>query len=410
MEMLVDALLPHRLVPFVVPEFKALTVGGVLAGAGLESSSWAHGQFGDHLLAATYIVDDGSAVECTPQDRPDLFYGALGACGTLGLLVKARLKVQRIITEFVDVKYVKFPVEDSVCALQTRMHTIRSTNKNEFLDAIVDTDFTTIIMAELNHPGPVTQTFSRGRDPWFYRYISGTSKSRDVLHLKDYLFRYDAGAFWMSSYAISPLTDFQNFFHSFLPPITDPHTKRLLSLIPFGGYNPLSRWALSPLLKTDTMYKRLHQAPVSTLADTLVVQDVYIPDSKAEEFLIWLRSKFGLEKIWLCPIRGTSHPQLMSPHYTGSDSTIVGDFINFGVWLHKPFWQPGTSYARQSTKDIECKVAELGGRKMLYSLSHYSRQQWEDIYDILGYQELKQKWDPDNAWGDIYEKVGRYAY
>jgi hypothetical protein len=50
MEELVDALLEHHLLPVVVPEFKALTVGGLIAGAGLESSGFRYGQFADALL------------------------------------------------------------------------------------------------------------------------------------------------------------------------------------------------------------------------------------------------------------------------------------------------------------------------------------------------------------------------
>lgn len=155
------------------------------------------------------------------------------------------------------------------------------------------------------------------------------------------------------------------------------------------------------------MYKRLHQAPISTIADTLIIQDVYISDDKAEEFLISLRSKFGLEKIWMCPIKGTTSPQVMSPHYH-KDQKPPSDhgLINFGIWLHKPAWQPGSMFARQATRDVEVKVASLGGRKMLYSLSRYSPEQWRAIYDVDAYQELKDRWDSDNAFGDIYQKVG----
>ncbi|CAF3533287.1 unnamed protein product [Rotaria socialis] len=54
-----DELLPYNLVPVVVPELKSLTVGRVLAGTGLESSSFLYGQFGDSLIEATYILSDG---------------------------------------------------------------------------------------------------------------------------------------------------------------------------------------------------------------------------------------------------------------------------------------------------------------------------------------------------------------
>lgn len=409
MEQLVDALLPHQLVPFVVPEFKALTVGGVLAGAGLESSSWVHGQFSDHLVSARYCLSDGRVLNASPRHNADLFYGALGACGTLGLLVSATFKVQRIVTKFVDVQYISVPVGSSIRSLRARMETIRKVKKNEFLDAIVYAYSAVIIVAKLNHPGPTTQSFARNRDPWFYQHLADLHVSSDVLSIKDYLFRYDAGAFWMSQYAISPLTDWLPAIQYFIPPITDPYTSKILSWIPFGGYNWLSRWLLGPLLKTSAMYKRLHQAPVSTVADTLVIQDVYIPTHKAEEFLVWLKRSFGNEKFWLCPMRETTTAQILSPHYVRQKNAEHGSggFINFGIWLHKATWQPGTPHASQATKSIERKVQELGGRKMLYSLSHYSRDDWNEIYDMKLYDQLKHKYDPEGAWGDIYDKIGK---
>ena len=66
--------------PAVVPEFKSLTVGGVLSGAGLESSSFRYGQFGDLLIEATYILSNGQIIICSPTENSDLFYGALNSC------------------------------------------------------------------------------------------------------------------------------------------------------------------------------------------------------------------------------------------------------------------------------------------------------------------------------------------
>jgi delta24-sterol reductase len=92
MEELVDELLQYNLIPTVVPEFKLLTVGEILAGAGLESSSFRYGQFADSLIEATYILSDEQCVTCSPTKDSDLFYGALGSCGTFGFLIRATLR------------------------------------------------------------------------------------------------------------------------------------------------------------------------------------------------------------------------------------------------------------------------------------------------------------------------------
>ena len=80
MEQLIDELASYHLIPAVVPEFKSLTVGGVLSGAGLESSSFRYGQFGDLLIEATYILSNGQIIICSPTENSDLFYGALNSC------------------------------------------------------------------------------------------------------------------------------------------------------------------------------------------------------------------------------------------------------------------------------------------------------------------------------------------
>ena len=172
----------------------------------------------------------------------------------------------------------------------------------------------------------------------------------------------------------------------------------------------VSRTILSPVFTTSSLYKRLHASSISIIADTLLIQDIYIPVSKAKQLLSFLQSgqlfmKDGgvFEPIWLCPIRSTSTPQKMSPHYFGNDEESL--FINFGLWTHQHNWESGSSACRNATKILEKETKRLGGRKMLYSLSYYSREEWSTIYDIQWYQQMKRKWDPDYVWGDIYDKI-----
>ncbi|CAF3524309.1 unnamed protein product [Rotaria sp. Silwood1] len=169
MEELVDALLPYNLVPVVVPEFKALTVGGVLAGAGLESSSFRYGQFGDSLLEATYILSDGQIITCSPTKHSDLFYGALGACGTFALMISATLSLLDAQSDcFVQCKY--FRTNQPIERLETLCH-------EDYIDAIVFSDYSVIITGERvekrSLPKTATiQTFSKAWDPWYYQHIN----------------------------------------------------------------------------------------------------------------------------------------------------------------------------------------------------------------------------------------------
>lgn len=410
MEELVDALLEHDLLPMVVPEFKALTVGGLLAGAGLESSSFRYGQFADSLIEATYILSNGQVITCSPMQHSELFYGALGSCGTFGLLVDATFRLTDIPSNcFVRCRYVRTnePIEQ-----------LSSFNEDDedYLDGIVFADYSVIIRGKRIQGTSITtnervQRFSRAWDPWFYQHVkhihtrSSHPSVCEYIPLRDYLFRYDRGAFWMGRYPINP---FQDHVHYFPAPI-----QHWLNLLPFGGYNLISRTLLSPLFTTAALYKRLHASSTSVINDMLVIQDVYIPLSKSKQFLHFLqsgqlveRTNEPLEPIWLCPIRSCSTAQKMSPHYLDKCAHDRESLMmDFGVWTHHHSWKLGSSSAKKATKLLETETHRLDGRKMFYGTSFYSEEQWASIYDVQWYKDMKDKWDPDYAWGDLYRKI-----
>lgn len=71
----------------VVPELPTLTVGGLIAGAGLETSSHRYGLFSDTVLSYEIITPDGNLVECNKDEDSDLFNVISGSYGTLGFIV-----------------------------------------------------------------------------------------------------------------------------------------------------------------------------------------------------------------------------------------------------------------------------------------------------------------------------------
>src|SRR5688500_2957925 len=85
--------LAHGVMPAVVPQLKTITLGGAVAGVGIESSSHRHGLVHDTMLELDVLLGDGRVASCTPDDQhADLFFGFPNSYGTLGyaLRVKAR--------------------------------------------------------------------------------------------------------------------------------------------------------------------------------------------------------------------------------------------------------------------------------------------------------------------------------
>ena len=82
---LADATLAQGAMPAVVPQLKSITLGGAVAGVGIEASSFRHGLVHDTVTALDVLTADGRIVHCTPDnEHRDLFFGFPNSYGTLG--------------------------------------------------------------------------------------------------------------------------------------------------------------------------------------------------------------------------------------------------------------------------------------------------------------------------------------
>src|SRR5207247_8782875 len=84
-ERLVDATLPHGLMPLVVPQLKTITLGGAVAGLGIESSSFRNGLPHESVLDMDVLTGDGRVVTARPTGQhAALFHGFPNSYGSLG--------------------------------------------------------------------------------------------------------------------------------------------------------------------------------------------------------------------------------------------------------------------------------------------------------------------------------------
>ena len=75
-ETLVDATLAHGLMPLVVPQLKTITLGGAVAGLGIESSSFRNGLPHESVREMEVLTGDGRVVVARPDnEHADLFRG-----------------------------------------------------------------------------------------------------------------------------------------------------------------------------------------------------------------------------------------------------------------------------------------------------------------------------------------------
>ncbi|KAH0149598.1 FAD binding domain-containing protein, partial [Aureobasidium melanogenum] len=263
------------------------------------------------------------------------------------------------------------------------IETYTADGKIQYLDGIMFTKTSGLIIAGrmVNTPTTgckITKYLSRA-DPWFYvraqeilnqeiPFSKGHSYT-EVVPIKDYLFRFDRGAFWGGYYAFK--------YH-------------------FAPFNNLTRYLLDDLIHTKTMYTALHK---SGLANEFIVQDIGFPYSTTPDFIDYLDEEFNLYPLWLCPLK-LNAPYPLTPkgkHYS-QDSLRV---INVGVWGPGP--RNRTDFIA-ANRAIEAKTKQLDGLKCLYAHAFYTAPEFWDLYDKDHYDALRTKYHA-TLLPSVFDKV-----
>ncbi|SLM35786.1 fad-binding protein [Lasallia pustulata] len=371
MDQLVEATLKYGLIPPVVMEFPGITVGGGFAGTGGESSSFKYGFFESTVNWIEIVLADGQVVDASKAELPDLFHGAAGTFGTLGVTTLLELRLVKATTH-VELTY------NSVATFPEAIQKLRLAEadpSNDFVDGVLFAkDRGVVVVGRLknisqNDTSIRIQRFSRARDPWFYLHAEQTVDSstpvfKEAVPLVDYLFRYDRGGFWVGYYA----------FKYFKTP-----------------FNRVTRWALDKYMHTRVMYHALHESGHS---QTYIIQDLALPYSTVQNFLEYVDKSFGFYPLWLCPLRPSGQISL-HPHNAN------GQYLNVGLWGPGP--SSHDAFVR-ANRQLEDKVRVLSGMKCLYAHTYYTEDEFWNIYDRKWYDALRVKYNATTL-PSVYDKV-----
>lgn len=368
MEALIVATTPFGLIPAVTPEFRGITVGGAIMGGALESGSHHFGTFNEICSTYEVLLGDGTLIRASARENPEIFYALAGSYGAFGIL--AKIEINLIPSkEFVHLKY-RFGSPREVLSNFSKTST--------FLDGIVFSGERAVsIEGNLVDKSDLPLFSQKFSSPWYYQHVRSLSDEyEEIMPLKDYLFRYDSGAFWMGAYL------FRNPYSFTRKPLLGP--------------GRLPRMLFHPLLTSKGLWKLLHKMEKWT-QNRFVIQDFCIPENQAPDFLQRAIENPGVFPIWLCPLKATQTGQLFSPHYHSEASRL----INIGIYGRPSLPIP----VHEATRELERRAAEVQGRKALYSISTYTEQEFWQIYSKRNYDSLREKTKANGVWQEITEKV-----
>ncbi len=376
---LVDATLGHGLMPMVVPQLKTITVGGAVAGLGIESSSFHRGLAHESVLEMEVLTGDGRLVTASADnEHSELFRALPNSYGTLGYAVSLRVALQPVC-RYVALRHVRF--DDAKACAQAIAEICAGGEHGgqpvDFCDGTVFSageQYLTLGRFSDDAPAGLAPNDYTGQRI-FYRSIA--ERSEDLLTVRDYLWRWDTDWFWCS---------------------------RAL-----GAQHPVGRRLWPKRYRRSDVYRRLValdrryrvsgriRGRMGLPPEEPVIQDIEVPVTRLAEFLDAFHTEIGITPLWLCPVR-LADPAGWSLY--PMDPTQL--YVNVGFWSAVPL-APGQPMGTHNRR-IERLVAELDGHKSLYSDSYYTEQEFWQNYNGPGYRAVKGVYDPDGRLPDLYDK------
>ncbi len=366
----------------VVPELDDLTVGGLIMGFGVETSSHKYGLFQHVCVSFEIVTAEGILVKCSASENSELFYQIPWSHGTLGFLVAVELKI------IPAKKYVRLyyqPVYALGEMVEFFEQASRDTENNDFVEGLVYSHDTAVVMRgrlvdELGPDGPFNAIGCWAR-PWFYKhaqtYLDNQREGVEYLPLRDYLHRHTRSYFWAME-----------------------------EIIPFGNhpvFRALLGWALPPrieLLKytetetTRRLRERYH-----------VIQDMLMPIRYLRESIEYFDEHFRLYPLWLAPMaikNNGGQPGFVQPFRT-EDGAVDEMYVDIGA------------YGTPGIKDfdnalalplLEKFVIEHRGYQALYARTCLSREDFRTMFGHAGYDRLRERLPYcRQAFDEVYDKV-----
>ncbi|HEY0641740.1 MAG TPA: FAD-binding oxidoreductase [Pseudonocardiaceae bacterium] len=374
-EELVDATLPHGLMPLVVPQLKTITLGGAVTGVGIESTSFRNGVPHESVLEMDVLTGDGQVVTARPDnEHAEFFHGFPNSYGTLGYALRLRIELEPV-RPYVHLRHVRH--RDPAAYFDDLARRCAS-GEADFVDGTVfGPDELYLTLGTFTDEAPYTSDYT-GMDIY---YRSVQSRGQDFLTVRDYLWRWDTDWFWCS-----------RAFGVQKPWVRRLVPKRLLRSDVYWKIVAFER-RHGPMAWVDRRRGRPEQEHV--------VQDIEVPVGRAAEFLDFFHREIPISPVWVCPLRQRDGRDW--PLYRFEPGEL---YVNFGFWSTVDL-EPGEP-ADTHNRLIERTVERLGGRKSLYSTSFYDEDDFWRLYNGDVYRKLKKQYDPEGRLLDLYAKcVGR---
>jgi len=365
----------------VVPELDALTVGGLINGFGIESSSHKYGLF-QHICESFEIVTaDGELHRCSQDENRELYYAIPWSYGSLGFLVGAEIKIVPA-KNYVHLTYLPFHDKQEFIR-RFQEESLRPFDEAyDFIEGLLFSEQEGVLMlgnfSERVPAGKKKNPINYFWKPWFYEHVRSfldvQQPAEEWLPLRHYYHRHTRSLFW-----------------------------EMKEIIPFGNH-PLFRYLVGWMSPPEiSLLKLTENETIHELYDAHHMdQDFLIPMSTLDRSLSFFHLEVDFYPLWLCPMRIPKTPLRGMVNPAGDEEM----FVDVGI-----YGEPGIAnyQARGTTRKLEQYIRDIKGYQALYADTYQTREELRQMFDHTLLDKLRQKYHAVEAFPEPYDKVSRAA-
>ena len=271
----------------VVPELDDLTIGGLVMGGGIESTSHKYGLFQYICQRFEMVLGNGEKIWCSPTENPALFSAIPFSYGTLGFLTCVDIDIIPY-KPYIELTYHNVKTLDEVVDKFTEVTNDPDVDSVEGIMYTLDTGV--IMSGKFVDKVPVGGKYNplnRWYKPWFYLHVEqymkeSVQKAGNVEYIPtdDFFHRQNRAYFWLLKYII-------------------PFGNNVLFRYLFGWTMP-PKFSLVKLLRQKLLPKEQNV--------NFVCQDFGFKLQDLKHALQFIHDQTEVYPIWLCPTRHCLHP------------------------------------------------------------------------------------------------------
>ncbi|CAB4056696.1 DHCR24 [Lepeophtheirus salmonis] len=294
----------------IVPELDALTIGGLVMGGGVETTSIRYGLFQHICTKYELVLPDGSVEIVTEDSNLELFGALPWSYGTLGLLTAVELDIIPH-KPFIKLTYVRTDTHDEMVSVFDQMVKDKSVDS---IEGLVYSKTKSVMMKgsfiEKNEIGNYyVNALDRWYKKWFYTHVEDVVQHQkeytEVVPTKDFFHRHNRPYFWV------------------VRDVFGAYCNHPLFRYPFG-------WTMPPKF---SFLKALRQYfSCQSKVNTFICQDLGFRSTELVEALDFIDQTTKVYPLWICPIKHIPAKHVKDFDHLKSDSIVV----DIGIYGNSP--------------------------------------------------------------------------